>query len=226
MLHSMSELQNPAQTALPTDGGADAVRAPQPTRVVIGIPTTGRPTILPDTVRAIARQSRLPDLLILSVAGPDDLGDLDIPKLPFLVEVITGPKGATLQRNRMMRILGREDVLLLLDDDFLMEPDYVANTLTVFRENPNVVIATGTVLADGIRGLATTTAKARGFWPNTRRRRKPRRFRRNTRATAATWRYGRASRWTRRCYSTRRCRFTVGSRTSTSHAALPHMATW
>jgi GT2 family glycosyltransferase len=152
MLHSMSELQNPAQTALPTDGGADAVRAPQPTRVVIGIPTTGRPTILPDTVRAIARQSRLPDLLILSVAGPDDLGDLDIPKLPFPVEVITGPKGATLQRNRMMRILGREDVLLLLDDDFLMEPDYVANTLTVFRENPNVVIATGTVLADGIRG--------------------------------------------------------------------------
>ena len=152
MLQSMTDVQQPAKTALPIDGGADDVSAQLPSRVVIGIPTTGRPSILPDTVRAIARQSRLPDLLLLSIAGHDDLGDLDIAALPFPVEVITGPKGATLQRNRMLRILSREDVLLLLDDDFLMERDYVANTLAVFRENPTVFIATGTVLADGIRG--------------------------------------------------------------------------
>ncbi|MAM63154.1 glycosyltransferase [Maritimibacter sp. UBA3975] len=133
-----------------TPGAAGDIAAP--TRVVVGIPTTGRPAILPETVRAIARQRRLPDLVILSVATEDDLGDLDTQALPFPVEVVTGPKGATLQRNRMMRRLGREDVLLLLDDDFLMAPDFVGNTLAVFRDNPDVVIATGTVLADGILG--------------------------------------------------------------------------
>lgn len=131
--------------------GENAPR-PLPTRLVIGIPTTGRPTILPDTVRAIARQSRLPDLVLLSVAAEADLGDLDRSTLPFPIEVLVGPKGATIQRNRMMHLLSREDVLLLLDDDFLMETDYVANTLAIFRQNPHVVIATGTVLADGIRG--------------------------------------------------------------------------
>jgi hypothetical protein len=131
-------------------GGAGEIAAP--TRIVVGIPTTGRPAILPDTVRAIARQDRLPDLVILSVATEADLGDLDTAALPFPVEIVTGPKGATLQRNRIIHRLRNDDVLLLLDDDFLMAPDFVGNALAVFRDNPDVVIATGTVLADGILG--------------------------------------------------------------------------
>lgn len=127
-------------------------RPTAPDRVIVGIPTTGRPGVLPDTVRAIAGQARLPDLLILSVASLGDLGDLAPENLPFPVEIIIGPKGATQQRNRMMQLLGPRDVLLLLDDDFLMEADYIAATLAVFRDNENVVLATGTVLADGILG--------------------------------------------------------------------------
>lgn len=121
-------------------------------RLVVAIPSTGRAPILPDTVRAIALQEKLPDLLILSLVSPDDIGDLDPETLPFPVSVVYGRKGATAQRNRVFEECNPDDVVLMLDDDFLMAPDYLQKTLEVFRDDPEVVLATGTVLADGIRG--------------------------------------------------------------------------
>jgi GT2 family glycosyltransferase len=138
--------------ATPPPEAAFAEADARPTRIFVGIPTTGRPTILPDTVRALAKQTRLPDALILSIASLDDLGDLAPEHLPFEVEIIIGKKGAAGQRNRMLTLLDKRDVLLLLDDDFLMEPDYIENTLRLFRQEDDVVVATGTVLADGIIG--------------------------------------------------------------------------
>jgi len=121
-------------------------------RLVVAIPSTGRAPILPDTVREIARQERLPDLLILSLVAPQDIGDLDPDALPFPVSVVYGPKGATGQRNRVFEECNPDDVVLMLDDDFLMAPDYLQKTLEVFQDDPEVVLATGTVLADGIVG--------------------------------------------------------------------------
>jgi len=121
-------------------------------RLVVAIPSTGRAQILPDTVRAIALQDRLPDLLILSLAFPEDIGELDIETLPFPVEVVMGRKSATAQRNRVFEELNPDDIVLMLDDDFLMAPDYLQKTLAVFQDDAEVVLATGTVLADGIRG--------------------------------------------------------------------------
>jgi hypothetical protein len=121
-------------------------------RIVVAIPSTGRPGILPDTVRAISLQDRLPDRVVLSVAAREDIGDLDCESLPFQVQCVFGPKGATRQRNRVIDLLLPGDILLLLDDDFLMAPDYLRRTLDVFAQNPDVVLATGTVLLDGILG--------------------------------------------------------------------------
>ena len=135
--------------------GPVARRALEPTggfRLVVAIPSTGRAKILPDTVREIALQDRLPDLLILSLAFPDDIGDLDIEALPFPVKVVMGRKGATAQRNRVFEECTPDDIVLMLDDDFLMAPDYLQNTIEVFQNDLEVVLATGTVLADGIRG--------------------------------------------------------------------------
>ena len=135
--------------------GPVARKALEPTggfRLVVAIPSTGRATILPDTVRAIALQDRLPDLLILSLAFPEDIGELDIADLPFPVSVVMGRKGATAQRNRVFEECTPSDIVLMLDDDFLMAPDYLRKTLEVFQNDPEVVLATGTVLADGIRG--------------------------------------------------------------------------
>jgi len=147
----------PASAGTP-DHGQDRSRdqaivaATVPTRLVVAIPSANRPSILPETVRAIALQDRLPDLVILSLANAEDIGDLDAEALPFPVRVLMGRKGATLQRNRVLRDLEPGDIVLMLDDDFLMAPDYLRRTMEMFEADPEIVLATGTVLADGIHG--------------------------------------------------------------------------
>ena len=58
-----------------------------PGRVAIGIPTAGRASILVDTVRAIATQTRLPDLVLVCVAEPRDATGLDRLDLPCTFRV-------------------------------------------------------------------------------------------------------------------------------------------
>jgi hypothetical protein len=125
--------------------------APAP-RLVLGIATTGRPAVLARTVLDLVTQTRLPDLLVLSVAEAGDLLDGTLDGLPCPVEVLTGPRGLTRQRNRILDRLDPADVLLFLDDDFLMAPDYLAQTGALFAAHPDMVLLTGTVLADGVVG--------------------------------------------------------------------------
>ncbi|WP_212524290.1 family 2 glycosyl transferase [Actibacterium sp. MT2.3-13A] len=121
-------------------------------RLVVGIATMNRPGIVIDTVRALARQRCLPDLVILSATGPGDLDASRLADLPFACEVIIGEAGLTFQRNRMIERLRPEDIMLLLDDDFLLSPDYMGNLRRLFATHPDHVVLTGTVLADGIGG--------------------------------------------------------------------------
>jgi glycosyltransferase involved in cell wall biosynthesis len=121
-------------------------------RLVLAIATTGRAKILAGTIPGLLLQARSPDLIVISVAAPDDvdprvLEPFECPKL-----VVNGPRGLCAQRNRALELLRPDDVLLLIDDDFLMAPDYVEQTLRLFQLNPDVVMATGTVLSDGIGG--------------------------------------------------------------------------
>ncbi|SDI39924.1 glycosyltransferase family 2 protein [Aliiruegeria lutimaris] len=128
-------------------------------RIVIGIPTAGRREILSDTVRHIQTQDRLPDLVILSVSEEDDIDREALRDLTFPVQIIVGPRGLSVQRNRILEQLEPSDILMFLDDDFLMEPDYLDRIDTLFKQNPDVVLATGTVIADGVVG--------RGYWHDT-----------------------------------------------------------
>lgn len=121
-------------------------------RLVLAIPTAGRAEILDRTLRDIARQTRLPDFVVISASEGGDVQERSLHNLPFPCMVVTSRKGACVQRNRALDVLSREDVLLLLDDDFVMAPDYIAQTVQLFAENADVVLATGRVLADGIRG--------------------------------------------------------------------------
>lgn len=121
-------------------------------RLILAIATTGRCDVLSDTICQIARQTRLPDLVAISVASPEDVDPAILETLPCARMIVSGPKGTCAQRNRMLALLAPDDIMLLIDDDFLMAPDYIAQTIAVFESNPDVVIATGTVLADGIGG--------------------------------------------------------------------------
>ncbi len=125
-------------------------------RLVLVIATTGRPHILEQTVRHVLRQSWMPDLLVLSVADASDVIEGTLAELPWPRIVITGTKGLCAQRNRAVQMAAPGDILLMIDDDFLMAPDYIEQTLRLFRDNPDVVMATGAVLADGILGPGLT----------------------------------------------------------------------
>ncbi|RBW52517.1 glycosyltransferase family 2 protein [Ruegeria sp. A3M17] len=121
-------------------------------RLIVSIPTTNRPEIVVPTVLDIARQKRFPDLVIVVVARADDIDAHKIADLPFPVCIVQSERGSCIQRNTALSMLQEEDVLLYLDDDFLMAPDYLANLEHLFKSRTDVVMATGTVLADGIHG--------------------------------------------------------------------------
>lgn len=130
---------------------------PGETRLVVGIPTVGRGDILYETVRMLAHQKRLPDLVLICVSDDRDTGGVDLLDLPFPVEILISARGLTRQRNRILNALQAEDILLFLDDDFLIAPDYIEKMAGVFAANPDVVLATGTVVADGILGPGLDT---------------------------------------------------------------------
>lgn len=130
-----------------------------PGRIVVGIPTAGRPAIVAETVRFLARQSRQPDLVLLSVSDMAHTGDVQTETLPFPVEVLLGSKGLSRQRNAILSQLGPDDVLMFLDDDFLMAPDYLMHLAQLFHDHPDVVLTTGTVIADGILGPGLSFAE-------------------------------------------------------------------
>ncbi len=130
-----------------------------PGRIVIGIPTAGRPAIVAETVRFLARQTRLPDLVLLSVSDMAHTGAVETAALPFPVKVLLGPKGLSRQRNAILNQLGADDLLMFLDDDFLMDPDYLAQTEQLFADHPDIVLSTGTLIADGILGPGLTFAQ-------------------------------------------------------------------
>jgi len=121
-------------------------------RVVIGIPTVGRAAILASTVKAIASQKLMPDLVLISIADPQDATSLGDLQMPFPIKVLTSEKGLTTQRNRILDEVRKTDLILFLDDDFLMAPDYIEQMVQVFENNADVVLATGNLIADGILG--------------------------------------------------------------------------
>lgn len=120
-------------------------------RGMIGIASADRSEMLGHTVRDLLSQSAAPPDVIVCVPGAEHAGDL--PEHQNL-HVICGPSGLTRQRNAILEAArGRADVLVFFDDDFVPHRDYVTNILSAFEDNPALVIATGTVLADGILGL-------------------------------------------------------------------------
>jgi GT2 family glycosyltransferase len=121
-------------------------------RVIVAIPTTSRPGIVVPTVRDIARQSRLPDMVVVAVAGAGDIDPAAVSDLPFPVCIIESERGATFQRNAALDMLHPDDCMLFLDDDFVMAPDFLANLEGIFAAHSDVAMVTGTVLADGIKG--------------------------------------------------------------------------
>ncbi len=119
-------------------------------RLILAIATTGRRDVLTQTLARLELQTVKPDLLILSIANNSDIDRTVLETLSFPHEVKMGPKGACFQRNQVVSCLQPDDILLFTDDDFLMSCDYLEKVEQLFHDNPQVVMSTGSVIADGI----------------------------------------------------------------------------
>ena len=96
-------------------------------RVAVGIATIGRPETLSETLREIAKQTRLPDLLILCPVNASDV-DLELlPQLPFPTKVVAGGIGSAHQRNAILRETRDFDAIIFFDDDYFPERSYLTD---------------------------------------------------------------------------------------------------
>ncbi len=128
------------------------------TKIAVIIATTGRRAILAQMLTRLGRQTRAPDRVVVVGAAEDDLPvRQDFPAVSFAI----GEKGSSPQRNLGIDLLGAGfDVLVFLDDDFVPARDFVAGALRLMADSPDVVAASGRVLADGLRSGGLSFAEA------------------------------------------------------------------
>jgi glycosyltransferase involved in cell wall biosynthesis len=128
-------------------------------RIHIVIATVGRPALLRETVDLIARQTRMPEGVLIVAPSQEDFGTAG--ESAVRPDLALSPKGLCRQRNRGLDLLeGRADVVLFLDDDFVMAPDYLAAIEALFASDPGIAGITGNLVADGVRHGGFTPAQA------------------------------------------------------------------
>ena len=120
--------------------------------IAVGIATAGRPAIVGRTIALLTQQTRLPDMLIACPASPADLPSDAMQSLPFESQVLSGKRGLTAQRNRILERSGGADIIVFFDDDFFPRTDYLEQLEAIFLQHPDVVAVTGRPIRDGANG--------------------------------------------------------------------------
>ena len=125
-------------------------------KVSVIIPTKDRATDLEETIRTLLGQTRMADELIIVDQSCDPEGCHQIEKIyaeandqihrTFKLIYISdaGVPGAAMARNRAMEI-AQGTILLFLDDDVQLEPDFIEKLLAVFDRYPSVVGVSGII---------------------------------------------------------------------------------
>ena len=118
--------------------------------LAVAIATTGRPAVLTETLREIGRQTSPPDLVLVCPLTEADVDRGALAALPFPVTIVpASAPGLAAQRNVLLRAIGASELVLFIDDDFLLAPTYLAALRALFSQRRDCVIATGHVIADG-----------------------------------------------------------------------------
>lgn len=121
-------------------------------RITVGIASTGRAAMLRQMLNYMGSLADLPDKVVISIAAPEDFSGPAPGDLPFELVVLVSAKGSCAQRNAILAQAEDGDVVLFLDDDFLIANGSFFELRRLFSEDPTILIATGLVLADGARG--------------------------------------------------------------------------
>ncbi len=132
-----------------------------PLKVAVGIATAGRRELLTETLRELSRQARLPDVVFVCPASEQDVDQASVAGLPVPFRIVGGRRGSCAQRNAIIDASQEFDVLVFFDDDFIPARSYLEELELCFKEQPGVVVITGNVIADGIKGPGLDVAAAR-----------------------------------------------------------------
>jgi GT2 family glycosyltransferase len=130
-------------------------------KIAIGIATAGRKEILTESLRELAKQTRLPDKVFICPITTADFDETSALDLPFSVLVVTGPRGLPAQRNAILRAARDYTILVFIDDDFFCLPSYLAELERCFLARSDIVAITGRVIADGVTGSGMDVTSAR-----------------------------------------------------------------
>ncbi|MES2712668.1 MAG: glycosyltransferase [Pseudomonadota bacterium] len=143
----------------PADLPLHPVLQPSAARIAIGIATVGRARILRETLVEARGQTRPADRIIICATKQSDVEGIELAGTHE--SILLTEAGLPRQRNRILDAAGDCDFVLFIDDDFLLDPGYVAETLAAFAADPSIVVTTGTVLADGITGTGLSAEEGR-----------------------------------------------------------------
>lgn len=115
------------------------------------VASIGRAELLAATIGHLSSQTRKPDSVLVVSVSPADVAGLPT-QADFPIEVIFAEMGLPKQRNAGLRhVQGKADVIVFFDDDFVPGLTYLAELENLFETRPDVVGATGRVIADGIK---------------------------------------------------------------------------
>ncbi|MDE8346706.1 MAG: glycosyltransferase family 2 protein [Acidocella sp.] len=145
-------------------------------KLVVGIATAGRREILGSSLAHLATQTLKAERVMICPATPEDVDAASLAQSGCTAEIVFGSRGLTCQRNALITAAGGADLLVFFDDDFFPAADYLQNLRELFSMNPDIVMLTGHVIADGITGpglsisdaeilLSKVTDDARGIMP-------------------------------------------------------------
>ncbi len=127
------------------------------TRIAVVIATLGRPDEVGQLLLHLKNQTHAPSDIIVSVTGHQDLPS----DMPDGVRVVQGSRGLPAQRNRgMIEVLGACDLIAFFDDDYVPSRYALAGAAALFERFPDIVGATGNLVADGITSAGIDYPKA------------------------------------------------------------------
>lgn len=129
-------------------------------KIVVGIATAGRCAVLSETLGHLMRQSRLPDAILVCPAEPDDFDEAAAGALSVTARRVEGRRGSCAQRNAILDAADDADLIVFLDDDYMPAHDFLAEAEALFGGRAEIVVATGTLLADGIHGPGISAEEA------------------------------------------------------------------
>jgi GT2 family glycosyltransferase len=128
-------------------------------RISVILCSFGRPGVLDETVQSVLNQTVLPDEIL--IASPSMVHVEAQTLSRERVRFIPAPHGLTLQRNTALERVGDTDLIAFLDDDLELCSTYLERMVQLFATDPELIIASGRMLADGGRGTMVSRHTSR-----------------------------------------------------------------